>query len=113
MNDDAAEAIEYRIKRNRQVMALHAALVCILTAMLSFSVASVAVRAGQDASLPFLAGLVCLSFGAFVLVINQAVSSDGIARRVLSHITSFDDPPLNDWGDDLERRGSFHGGDDE
>lgn len=47
---------------------------------------------------------------AYLLIVALAFKKDGLCRGFLSRWKDFEDPPLDEWKNDLEERDLFMGG---
>lgn len=95
-----SEAVEYRLASLKTFVAQ-----AVLIVLLGVSGVFLALDA-------VLASLLVYSWALAMAVVVQGRRKNGYCRRFIHAlpIDGYDDPPLDEWKDDLEHRGLFHGG---
>lgn len=97
------EAIEYRIKRTRQILFWAVGVLMMSMAFVSYF------------NSPSWLGIGICTFvyllGLLVVGNSSAQATDGLLRNAYGRWVNYSDPPLDEWEDYLEERGAF-GGDD-
>jgi hypothetical protein len=104
-----SEAVEYRVKRNRQHLLYGFALVFMA---LGASVAVLSLPHASIATPGVMLGIGLVLSGHWLALRGAAMGTEGFARGFMDAVYSSPspDPPLDEWEAELEERGAFEGG---
>ena len=98
------EVLEYRVKSNKASIYNVGSIVCLVGAFLAILM--------PDTLLSLTVSGFLALMGAFLNMVVHGLMSDGYSRKVLGRLTTLDDPPLEQWREQLEDTRQFSVGGD-
>lgn len=104
-----SEAVEYRLKRNRQfVLAAIALMLFVAGAMVAVFAYLSPVDPSRKLAAVAATGWLYLG-GSLVWIHAQGMAKDGLCRRFMNWIpgSGYADPPLESWEEEIESRNGF------